>query len=397
VKKLVLFGAGKIGRSFVAQLFSTSGYEIVFVDIQAKIIDALNNRRSYSVIIKAEKDLVIEVKNVRGVLLSENRKVTDELIGSDLIAVSVGQSGLRGAMEAIAEGLIARYNSDPSLKTDIILAENLRNAAEYFTEELYSFLPMNYPLKELVGLVETSIGKMVPLIRDDEVLSDPLLVYAEAYNTLIIDRKAFKNQLPEVKGLSFKDNMKAWVDRKSFIHNLGHAATAYLGFLHNPSLQFTWEVLDIPKLHEEVRGTMIQSAHVLHHKYPDEFTMNELEDHIDDLLLRFRNRNLGDTIYRLGCDLFRKLGPADRLSGVIRLGLAQGLPVDRILYVLIAGIYFKAKDENGNLLGADELFHKRYNHKLEPILREVCGFDEEIFGILYKSARDFNLQILGLA
>jgi len=31
-KKLVLFGAGKIGRSFIGQLFSRGGYEVVFMD-----------------------------------------------------------------------------------------------------------------------------------------------------------------------------------------------------------------------------------------------------------------------------------------------------------------------------------------------------------------------------
>jgi sugar/nucleoside kinase (ribokinase family) len=38
-KKLVLFGAGKIGRSFIGQLFSRGGYEVVFVDVNEKIID----------------------------------------------------------------------------------------------------------------------------------------------------------------------------------------------------------------------------------------------------------------------------------------------------------------------------------------------------------------------
>ena len=36
--KLVLFGAGKIGRSFIGQVFSRSGYEVVFIDINQEII-----------------------------------------------------------------------------------------------------------------------------------------------------------------------------------------------------------------------------------------------------------------------------------------------------------------------------------------------------------------------
>lgn len=397
MKKLVLFGAGKIGRSFVAQLFSQAGWEVMFIDLQEGIVQEINKKGKYQVIIRSAKDTVLEVKHVRALLLTEKEAVTREIMEADLLAVTVGQNGLGAAMEAIAAGLIARYNKDPECKTDIIIAENIKNAAEYFKEELYSFLPVNYPLNQLVGLVETCIEKMVPLMSDEEIGQDPLRVYAESFNTLVLDGIAFKNLRPEVPGLSYVENIRAWIDRKSFIHNLGHAATAYLGYLYNPALKYTWEVLEIKTLYDEIRLTMMQAALILEHMYPAEFNMPGLEEYIDSLLLRFRNRFLGDTLYRVGCDLFRKLGPSERISGTIRSGLELGFPVDKILFVLVAGIYFRATSEEGNLLGSDELFHRRYQHRLEPILREVCGFDEEIFGSLYRKARDFNMQIQGLA
>ena len=54
-KKLVLFGAGKIGQSFIGQLFSRGGYEVVFVDVCKPIIDELNRRRTYNVVIKNDE------------------------------------------------------------------------------------------------------------------------------------------------------------------------------------------------------------------------------------------------------------------------------------------------------------------------------------------------------
>ena len=53
--KLVLFGAGKIGRSFIGQVFSRSGYEVVFIDINQQLIDHLNKSGQYKVIIKSPK------------------------------------------------------------------------------------------------------------------------------------------------------------------------------------------------------------------------------------------------------------------------------------------------------------------------------------------------------
>jgi len=45
--KLILFGAGKIGRSFIGQLFSRAGYKVVFVDKDERLIEALNRQHSY--------------------------------------------------------------------------------------------------------------------------------------------------------------------------------------------------------------------------------------------------------------------------------------------------------------------------------------------------------------
>ena len=71
MKKLVLFGAGKIGRSFIGQLFSRSGYEVVFVDINETVIHELNEKHRYKVVIKSDSEETIWVENVRGVMGSD--------------------------------------------------------------------------------------------------------------------------------------------------------------------------------------------------------------------------------------------------------------------------------------------------------------------------------------
>ena len=69
-----------------------------------------------------------------------------------------------------------------------------------------------------------------------------------------------------------KENIKAWVDRKLFIHNLGHATAAYLGFRKYPQAVYIYEVLDDPEIYENTRKTMLQSADILMALYPGEFT-----------------------------------------------------------------------------------------------------------------------------
>jgi mannitol-1-phosphate 5-dehydrogenase len=376
--KLVLFGAGKIGRSFIGQLFSRGGYEVVFIDIYKPVIDELNLRHNYNVVIKGNVESVINIQNVRGVFAGDVVKVTEEIASARIIAVSVGLNGLKSTIQLIAKGLIKRFENTEASPLDIIIAENLRNAAEFMSLQLQEHLPEGYPLEERVGLIETSIGKMVPIMLKNDMEADVLQVFAESYNTLILDKLAFKNPIPLIEGLAPKKNMKAWVDRKLFIHNLGHATSAYLGFLAHPSCNYLYEVLSDYQLKEKVRNTMIQAANILLMKYPDEFTVESLTGHIDDLLNRFQNKALGDTLFRVGCDLQRKLGAEDRIAGAIHLAREFKLPYNLILASLVCGCHFRATGEAGNILPSDLEFRAIYAKGIKAVLISICGFDEII-------------------
>lgn len=375
-KKLVLFGAGKIGRSFIGQLFSSGGYEVVFIDVFKPVIDELNLRRGYNIFIKGEVESVIHIQNVRGVFANDEEKVIEEISTAEILGISVGLNGIKSTIPLIANGLIKRFKIYSALPLDIIIAENIRNAATFMRNELLKYLPEDYPIQDRVGLIETSIGKMVPIMLTRDMEADILQVFAEPYNTLILDKQAFKNQIPKIEGLAPKENMKAWVDRKLFIHNLGHSAAAYLGYLYSPTSTYLYEVLADKMLRKTVRDTMLQAADILLKKYPEEFTIESLTDHIDDLLKRFQNKALGDTLFRVGCDLQRKLGAEDRLAGAIHLARELRLPYDLILNTLVCALHFRATDEFGKMLPSDQEFITTYKNGIEDMLTNVCKFNK---------------------
>ncbi len=373
-RKIVIFGAGKIGRSFIGQLFSRSGYAVVFVDINKKLIDDLNRERQYKVVIKNNTgEEVLIIKNIRGVYLNDSDQVVHELAGANIAALSVGQQGLPVSIPLIARALVLRRELYGSIPLDFIIAENMRNSDQYLRAELGRHLQQDYPINDLIGLVETSIGKMVPIMSQKDLEEDPLQVFAEPYNTLIVAKKGFKNPIPKVQNLDPKENIKAWVDRKLFIHNLGHATAAYLGFRKHPQAVYIYEVLDDPEILEVTRKTMLQSADILMALYPGEFTYAQLEAHIDDLLHRFRNKALGDTIFRVGCDLYRKLSPEDRMVAPIKAAFSLNKPYDLILNALLAAVSFRAKDEHGNYFPADESFYSELEIGVNHIIRNICG------------------------
>lgn len=376
--KIVIFGAGKIGRSFIGQLFGCSGYKVVFVDTDTAIISRLNSIGSYRVIIKGEKEEEIIVNNIQAISAFEKDHVTETVSTAGILAVSVGKSALEKVIPSIAAGLVLRYERNPESLLDIIIAENMRNAAEFFRERLLGILPKDYPLLSLVGLIETSIGKMVPIMTQDDIDMDPLMIFAEPYNTLILDGSGFKGPIPDVEGLAPKDNIKAWVDRKAFIHNLGHATATYYGFYRHPEAVFLFEVLEDQKVFDFTKEVMLQSAEILRAAYPSDFTENDLEEHINDLLFRFRNRALRDTLFRVGNDLTRKLAVEDRFMGAIRLATQLNMPYNMILKAMSYGFNFRAKDEKEEMFFQDFTFLKSLANDFELTLIRDLGFNPNI-------------------
>lgn len=379
---ILIFGAGKIGRSFIGQLFSRSGYEVVFAEVDLAIVEALNQRRSYPVVIKGDREETLLIQNVRAVNAMDTKVVVEEVAKASILAVSVGKNALEKVIPLIAEGLLLRYQANGEQPLDIIIAENMRSASEFIHQKLKEKLPANYPLHQLVGLVETSIGKMVPIMEQADWKRDPLQVFAEPYNDLIVDQRGFKGSLPEVAGLSPKENIQAWVDRKAFIHNMGHATVAYYGSCKHPEATFIYEVLSDPDVFAFAESTMRQAARVLLAVYPDDFTAEGLIAHVKDLLQRFQNRALRDTIFRVGQDLPRKLGPDDRFMGIIRLADKVGISCDPFLEAVSYAFFFKATDENGFRAAEDERFEQLLQNGLPFTLYTICELDPELDKVL---------------
>ena len=150
-KSILIFGAGKIGRSFIGQLFGLSGYEVVFSDVDLEIVHALNKRKSYPVVIKGEKEETLLIPNVRAVSGLDQTNVAREVSQASILAVSVGKNALEKVIPLIGEGLKMRYQSDPTLPLDIIIAENMRSAGEFIHEKLSSCLPADYPVGNKPG------------------------------------------------------------------------------------------------------------------------------------------------------------------------------------------------------------------------------------------------------
>src|SRR5437764_13138311 len=107
--KAVQFGAGNIGRGFIAQLFYESGFETVFVEADNRLVEALNRNRAYTVHIVGPGAQDISIRNVRAVDGRESEQVARELANCDIACTAVGVNALPFVAANLAGRLSLRY------------------------------------------------------------------------------------------------------------------------------------------------------------------------------------------------------------------------------------------------------------------------------------------------
>jgi mannitol-1-phosphate 5-dehydrogenase len=350
MKKLVQWGAGNIGRSFIGQIYARNGWQVTFVDVDDRLVKALSASRSYRVVaVSGESSETILVGGIDAIHAGDAERVRTAVAEADCVSFSVGKNILPAVLPGFAELVARRFRLYPEHPLDVLIAENVHDGAVFFRRLLEPCLPPDFPFGSYIGLVETSLGKMVPIQSG----GDPLTLYAEPYNTLIVDRLGFVGGLPDIPEIEAVSPIAAWVTRKLYIHNLGHAAAAYLGNDRDPGLRYIWQALEIGEVTNTVRLAMDQAAVAIQAEFPGVFSAQALREHIDDLLGRFSNRALGDTMHRVGRDLARKLRWDDRLAGAALLAAKHRLPYSAIAGTYRAGMRFLAPDANGQPFDAD--------------------------------------------
>lgn len=362
----VHFGAGSIGRGFLGQLLSEAGYEVVFVDVQPELLAALNERRSYPLrLVSAEGERSLEIGPVRAVDGRDARAVADEVERAGCISTAVGAAALPHIARPLADGLARR-----AAPVNLLICENLPDPAATFRDLLAANggLELERAIGERIGLVPCVVSRMVP-VPDPAALRDPLEVVAEPYARLPADRSGIVGTPPPIPGLELKENFEAYVRLKLYVHNAGHAAAAYHAF--PKGYAFIHEAMNDPEVAAEVEGVMREGSEALHRS--EGLDKGDLRSYREDLLDRFRNPHLGDTVARVGRDPARKLAPEDRLTGAAKRALAHGLIPHHLARTMAAALRFRPEGDPS----ADRIHALLEDGGPQRVLREICGLPED--------------------
>jgi len=377
--KALMFGAGNIGRGFLGQLFSESGYEVVFVDIDARIIAALNEQRSYWIrLVDNDRVEDVQVGPVRALHVENTEAVAEEVAEADIAATAVGVRALPELAPHIAAGIARRAARGVRDPLNIIVCENMKGAAKAFRRMVGEHVPSSLHsfFHSRIGFVDTIIERIVPQLAPEVRADDPTLVIAEPYRELPVDRSGFLGPIPEIAGMHVTDGFEAYTARKLYINNCGHAVIAYLGYLWGYNMGF--EALGDPTIRAVFDGALSESKAGIIAAHGVEVAW--LDRHINGLVHRFGNRALGDEILRLARDPIRKLGSQDRLVAPARLAERAGVVPDCLAWSIAAGYCF---DDDRDPI-AVQLQQRIASEGLDAVLADISDIraDELLGGLV---------------
>lgn len=338
--KAVMYGAGNIGRGFIGQRFYLSGYETTFIDVNEAVVNELNAQKKYPIYVTRGTEYVPEwVENVNAVNGKDEAAVVKTIAECDIMATALGVNILPFVAPLLAKAVLARKALGKPL--NILICENMIGSNEYLHGLVEPHIPAEDKawFEENIGFVCVSVGRTVPPTPAEFKEKYALAVCAEPYSELPVDAAGFRPvgcEMPPIKELVPFSPFAFFIERKLLIHNMGHALMTYMAY--QKGYNYIFEAATDGEIKYILTRALLESARALakRHGAPLDDTMQFVED----LMVRFENKLLVDSLDRVGRDPKRKLSEHDRLVGAFKMVREQGMIPAHIAVGIAAGYLF---------------------------------------------------------
>ena len=383
-KNAVIIGAGNIGRGFIGQIMYEGGYNVCYVDVSAPVVDELNRRGEYPLeIVYSGGSDKETIKNVSAVNGNDHDAAARAIADCDICVTCVGAKAIKYIIPNFVLGGKLRFKEGKG-PINLLICENLMDASAFMRREVYRYLDSAQRdwAEENLGLVEVSVGCIVPQMDAEAARRDPLLVCAEPFDILPVDRDAFRGPIPDIHGLIPFSPFEYCIDRKLYVHNCAHAVCAYLGYVRGHVT--IWEAITDARVERDVRAAMTAGATALARKFPG-LGWESVEENVSGFLERLHNRALGDTVARVGADPLRKLRRDDRIVGAALFCQEQGVDPAPILKGLCAALRFDASGDASAALLREELRERGLGYVVER--RMGVRPEEALYGKILAACR----------
>lgn len=328
--KAVHFGAGNIGRGFVGLLLHEAGYEVVFSDVAAALVEQLQQADSYTVSTVGQHPTTTTVDGFRALNSAQDpESLTEEIASAEMVTTAVGANILRFVAPNIAAGIAARPAGAPPLA--VLACENAINATDLLEQEIRA----NYQgddLEEKAVFANTAVDRIVPVQAEGAGLD----VTVEDFFEWAVERGPFEGHEPDVPGITWVDDLEPYIERKLFTVNTGHATTAWHGWAAGHAT--IAEAIADPAVAAQVQAVLGETSSLLIAQHG--FSEEEMAAYRTKVLGRFANTALPDPVERVGRGPLRKLSRHDRIVGPAASLAERGLGHEALLAAFAAALAF---------------------------------------------------------
>lgn len=327
ISPILVFGAGCIGRGLLGELSAQEGRPVVFVEASRSLAAALRNAGEYTVRLVGLTECATRVRDFRVIAAEDTDALRQALEQCACAATAVGGRHL----ESVA-GLIAPALKQRPAPLNILLCENRAQADRVLTRALVA---AGAPAGRFAA-VPCSVERIVRAVPDS------LDLVGESGESAWIDRSKWIGNEQPPAGLDCCDDLEPYYARKLYAANAGHALLAYEGFL--AGYQALPDTVQDPAIRSRLTEQLALSARVLVLEYG--MDPNALAGHLHKLMKhRFASRSMADRVERVARQPLRKLGPNERLVGLLRKLERHGLPIRPVCRTIAAAMHYEHEDD----------------------------------------------------
>ncbi|MDP6099027.1 MAG: hypothetical protein QF566_02495 [Candidatus Thalassarchaeaceae archaeon] len=361
----VIFGAGKVGRGFLAHLLFRAGWRVSFVDVSQKVVDLLDD--SFYSVVNLGTGEVESIGPVSALSTDDGGAVAEAVKSADLLMTSIGGDNLAAWAESINDAVVERLQRGP---VDIILCENHPRPAALVSD-----------IFQIDGLGIAQAQVLRSCIEPTEELIatlGPLVVQVQDHWVLPLDGDVLMNPelLGQVTGFEARANFAVELTRKLYTYNAINAAVCYPGAEQG----YVWlaDAANDSEIATLAQRVGEESSAALIAEFG--FDAAEQRGWCERALAKYQDATIRDPIERNARDPIRKLGLHDRILGPLHLCISHGLPHAALVETMKSALAYREPSDDSAVKLAKLVDDLGYFSAITIVAEGIHESVEELLG-----------------